>query len=148
MNVRPPSERALLWISFAAEAALGPAFLVAGYAMGLVFGVGGFFYIVCCAVVVPLFIFCAGRLKLIAWQVGIASLVLSVIGDNIWNHAIFRGEIPRVAFLFWALGTLSSSPVPIYFLLRPLTPRRRCIAGAVIAGLAIALSLGLEKIAG
>ncbi len=116
--------------------------------MGLAFGVGGFLYIVCCAVVVPLFIFGAGRFKLVAWQLGVASLALSVIGDNIWNHAILRDEIPRVVFLFWALGALSSSPVPVYFLLKPLTPRRRYIAGAVIAGVAIALSLGLKKIAG
>lgn len=148
MNIRPPSDRALLWISLAGEAVVGPAFLVAGYAMGLVFGLGAYFYVLCCAVVVPLLMFGAGRFKLVAWQLGVASLTLSVIGDNIGNHAISRREIPRVAFVFWALGILSSSPAPIYLLLSPLTPRRRYIAGAVIAAVAIALSLGLKKITG
>jgi len=148
VNIRPPSDRALLWISLAAEAAIGPALLVAGYAMGLGFGLGAYLYILCSAVVVPLFIFGAGRFKFVAWQLGVASLTLSVIADNIWNHAIFRGEILQVAFVFWALGTLSSSPVPIYFLLRPLAPRHRYIAGAVIAAVAIALSLGVKKITG
>ena len=93
--------------------------------MGLVFDLGGYFYFLCSVVVVPLFILGAGRFKLLAWQLGVVSLTLCVLADNLWNHAILRGDVPRVAFVFWTLGTLLSSPVPIYFLLRPLTPRRR-----------------------
>ena len=96
MNILLPSDRALLWISLAGEAAVGPAFLVAGYAMGLVFGLGAYFYVLCCAVVVPLLMFGAGRFKLVAWQLGVASLTLSVIGDNIGNHAISEAK-----FLEW-----------------------------------------------
>jgi hypothetical protein len=123
-------------------------FLVAGYSLGLIYASAAIFFVICCAVAVPLFVVGAGRLKYFVWQLGVASLTLSVIGDNVRSRAILRSEIPRIAFVFWALGTLSSSPVPICFLLMPMTRRRRFLAGTVLAALALALWIGLKRITG
>ena len=60
MDIRPPSERALLWISLVAEVAIGPIFLAIGYSIGLIYAPAAIFYILCCAVVVPLFPHLAG----------------------------------------------------------------------------------------
>jgi hypothetical protein len=128
--------------------AIGPMFLVAGYSLGLVFASAAIFYVICSVFAVPLFVVGSGRLRYLVWQLGVASLTLSVIGDDIRSHAILRSEIPRVAFVFWALGTLSSSPVPICFLLMPMTRRRRFVAGTVLAAVALALWIGIKRIAG
>jgi hypothetical protein len=110
------------------------------------FGAAAIAYFVLCALGVPLLVVAAGRLKFFAWQIAIVSLTSAVVVDNIRQNAIHRSEIPSVAFGSWALGTLFSSPLPLYFILRPLTPRQKYIVGLFIGGLCLALWLGLEKI--
>jgi hypothetical protein len=90
----------------------------------------------------------ADRLKFLAWQMAIVSIVLAVVGDNLRLNAIHRSEIPSVAFGFWAGGTLLSSPLPIYSLLKPLRSRQRYIVAILIVAIALALSLGLKRITG
>lgn len=127
--------------------ALGPLFLRAGYAIpGVVFGAAGGAYILCCLFVVPLLILGAGRLKFVIWQLATLSLSVAVIADNLRLNAIRRSDIGSVFYVFWALGTLLSSPLPIYFLLRPMPVRQRYIAGIAIAAAAVALWLGLKRI--
>jgi hypothetical protein len=130
------------WISLCAAILIGPVLLGVGSAVpGLIYGAAAMYYFLCCAIIVPLLVVLADRLKAWAWQIAIGSLTLTVISDG-----IPRSQIASVTFVFWALGTLLSSPVPIYFLLRPSTPRQRYVYGIAIATTAIALWLGLKGI--
>jgi hypothetical protein len=136
------------WISLIAAIAVGPVFLKIGYKTGLVFDAAAFAYFLCCMFVVPILTLCAGRLKFLTWQIAILSLAFTVVEDNLRLNAIYPSEIAGIAFLFWALGTLLSSPVPIYFLLRPLAPRQRYAFGVVLAVAALALWFGIKRITG
>lgn len=149
MKISTAREGLREWISFVAAIAIGPAFLLIGYQVpSLIFGAAAGASILLCAIVVPLLTFAAGRLKFIAWQLAIISIVLAVIGDNLRENAIHRSEIPSMAYVLWAGGTLLSSPLPIYFLLKPLALRQRYIVGIIIGATALALWFGLRRITG
>lgn len=144
----PIKEHLWEWGSLVAAACIGPAFLLVGYHIpGLIFGAAAGADFLLCALVVPLLVLAAGRMKFVTWQLAIISITLAVIGDNVRLNAGHRAEIAAVAYVFWASGTLLSSPVPIYFMLRPLTPSRRLIFSIMIALLAIALWCGVKRIA-
>jgi len=137
------------WITLAGAVAIGPAFLLIGYRIpGLVFGATTIANALLCAVVVPLLTVAAGRFKFLAWQTAVISITLAVVGDNVRLNAIQRNEILSVAYVFWAAGTLLSSPFPIYLLLKPLAPRQRYIAFVLIGLIALALWLGIKKVTG
>ncbi|MBZ5722492.1 MAG: hypothetical protein LAO03_19295 [Acidobacteriia bacterium] len=149
MKISPRGERLREWISLVAAVAIGPASLLIGYKIpGLIFGAAAGAGILLYALVVPLLTLAAGRLKFLAWQLAIISVVLAVIGDNLRLNAIHRSEIPSVAYVFWVVGTLLSSPLPIYFLLKPLVPRQRYIVGITIGAVAFVLWFGLKRITG
>jgi hypothetical protein len=136
-------------VSLAAALAIGPAFLLAGHRIpGLMLGAAAGAYILICSVVVPLLTIAAGRLKFVVWQLAIISIAAAVVGDNLRLNAIHRSEIPSVAYVLWAGGTLLSSPLPVYFLLKPLAPRQRYIVSMLIGAVALALWLGLKRITG
>src|SRR5580658_9471866 len=106
------------WVSLCTAIFIGPILLGVGSLVpGLIYGAAAIYYILCCAVVVPFLVALADKLKPWTWQVAIGSLTLTVIGNG-----IPRNQIASVTFVFWAIGTLLSSPVPIYFLLRHSTP--------------------------
>jgi hypothetical protein len=149
MKIPTTGDRLREWISLIVAVVIGPAFLLIGYRVpGLIFGAAAGAYILVCATVVPLLTLAAGRLKFLAWQIAIISIVLAVIGDNLRLNAIHRNEIPSTAYVFWASGTLLSSPLPIYFLLKPLALRQRYIVGIIIGATALALWFGLKRITG
>jgi hypothetical protein len=149
MKGSPRGEHLREWTSLVAAIAIGPAFLLLGrHIPGLIFGAAASANILLCAIVVPLLTAAAGRFKFLAWQVAIISIALAVVGDNLRLNAIHRNEIPSVAYVFWAGGTLLSSPLPIYFLLKPLAPRQRYIVCIFIGAIALALWFGLKRITG
>jgi hypothetical protein len=148
MNTSPTSHRLREWVSVAAAGAIGPVFVIVGNSAGLVFRAGAVAFILICVFIVPVLTLAADRLKFLAWQLAIVSIVLAVVGDNIRLNAIHRSQIPTVAFVFWAGGTLLSSPLPIYLLLKPLSSRRRNIVAIMIMAVAIVLCLGLRRITG
>jgi hypothetical protein len=149
MSISPTGEGLREWISCVAAIVIGPAFLLVGYHVpNLLFGAAAGADILVCAIVVPLLALAAGRLKFLAWQLAIISMVLAVIGDNLRLNAIHRSQIPSVAYVFWAGGTLLSSPLPIYLLLKPLALRQRYIVGIIIGVVAVALWFGLKRITG
>lgn len=149
MRISPTGDHLREWISLIAAVAIGPTFLLIGYHVpGLIFGAAAGAYILLCATVVPLLTLAAGRLKFLAWQIAIISIVLAVIGDNLRLNAIHRDEIRSAAYVFWAGGTLVSSPLPIYFVLKPLAPRQRYIVGVIIGAIALGLWFGLKRITG
>lgn len=149
MKISATGQRLREWISLVAALAIGPAFLLIGYQIpGLIFGAAAGANIVLCAFVVPSLTLAAGRFKFLVWQVAVISIVLAVIGDNLRLNAIHRSQIPSLAYVFWAGGTLLSSPLPIYLLLRPLAPRQRYIVGITIGAAALALWFGLKRITG
>jgi hypothetical protein len=132
------------WVSLFGAIFCGPILLGIGSTIpGLVFGAAAIYYFLICAIIVPLLVILAQRLKAWAWQIAIGSLTFTVVRDG-----IARNQIASVAFVFWAIGTLLSSPVPIYFLLRPQSPRQRYVYAVAILTTAIALWLGLKGITG
>jgi hypothetical protein len=135
------------WISLCAAILFGPVLLGIGSAVpGLIYGAAAMYYFLCCAIILPLLVLIADRLKACAWQIAIGSLTLTVISDP--RRAIPRSQIAPVTFVFWAISTLLSSPVPIYFFLRRSAPRQRYVYGIAIATTAIALWFGLKAITG
>jgi hypothetical protein len=149
MKSYPAREPLREWICLITAIAIGPAFLIIGnYIPGFIYRAAAGAAILLCVIVVPLLTLAAGRLKFLVWQLAIISIALAVIGDNLRLHAIFRSEILPVTYVFWAGGTLLSSPLPIYFLLKPLALRQRCIVGIVIASITLALWFGLKRITG
>lgn len=149
MKISCSGQRLREWIVLVAAVAIGPAFLLIGYQIpGLVFGAAAAADVLLCAIVVPLLTLAAGRLKFLVWQLAIISIVLAVIGDNLRVNAINRSQIPSVAYVFWAGGTLLSSPLPIYFLLKPLALRQRFIVGIIVGAIALALWIGIKRITG
>jgi hypothetical protein len=135
-------------ISLIAATAIGPIFLVVGYRAPPAFAPAAVGYILVCFLIVPLLTAAGGRFKFLAWQLAIFSIDLAVIGDNLRLNAIHRSEIPPTAFVFWAGGTLLSSPLPVYFLLKPLAPRRRWIVGIMVILTALLLWLAIKRITG
>jgi hypothetical protein len=149
MRISPTGERLRVWISLVAAIAIGPVFLLIGsHIPGLVFRAAAGAYILLCAIAVPLLTLAAGRWKFLAWQFAIISIVLAVIGDNLRLNAIHRSEIPPTAYLLWASGTLLSSLLPMYFVLKPLALRQRCIVGIIIGAISLALWFGIKRISG
>lgn len=136
-------QRLRQWLSIAGAVALGPLFTLVGYALHLIFAPAAYFYLACCIFAVPLLMIAAGRYRFLVWQLAVLSLALAVLGDNLRLHAIRYNQVPGLVFGFWAFGVLFSSPLPVYFLLRPLKGRRRYLAGILVAVVALAFCLVL-----
>jgi hypothetical protein len=135
--------------SLVAAVAAGPVFLGIGYQLpGLMFRAAAGAFVLFGVIVVPLLTLAAGRLKFLAWQVAVVSNSLTVIADNLRVHAVYRREILSMAYVFWAGGTLLSSPLPIYFLLKLSSPRRRYLVGIMVGIIAAVLWLGIKRVTG
>ena len=80
------------WGSIAAAIALGPAFVVLGYQLGLVFRPAAVAGALVCALVVPLLTTAGGRFKLVVWQIAVISMIAAVIGDDVRGNAMPRGR--------------------------------------------------------
>jgi hypothetical protein len=116
--------------------------------MHLIYGSAAVFFFLWCVLVLPWIIVLSRDFKIFIWQLAVVCLALTVIGDNLRIGAINSREFLRVAFVFWAVGSLLSSPVPIYALLRSMTPRNRLIFAFVIVLAGVALWLGVKRITG
>ena len=138
------------WISLVAAVAVGPASLKIGYAMGLIYAAAALEYFFFCAIVVPSLTFIArsDRFKIVTWPLAIASLTVTVIADDLRLGSMPRSEIVSVMYVFWTMGILLSSPLPIYLLLRPLQRRQQNIALIVIGAVALAMWIALKRITG
>ena len=131
------------WVSLAGSVVLGPLFFALGYTANLMFGLAAAAFFVVCLTLVPLLTYTAGRFRFVAWQAAVFSLVLSVIGDDLRLHSIHGREVFSIAYVFWVLGSLLSSPLPIYFVLRPLPRPKKYVFGFVILASGAALYLGI-----
>jgi hypothetical protein len=138
------------WIGIVAAVANGPVSLKLGYALHLMYAVlpSGIFF--SCLVAVPFLTLIARshRMKILTWQLAIASLTLTAIADNLRLGPVPRGEIITIAYVFWSMGILLSSPLPIYPLLRPLQRQQQKIAFIVIAAVALAMWVTFKRITG
>lgn len=134
-------------IAIASAIVWAPLFYYLVGSLGLVFAGAGLAAVLGYVVIVPLVILIADRLKFYVWQLAVASFSVTVIIDNLLARAIYPRQIATVLFGFWALGTLPSSPVPVYFLLRPMTPRRRYLYGIAIVAIGVGLWFGIKRIA-
>ncbi|MGA8274627.1 MAG: hypothetical protein WB919_23930, partial [Candidatus Sulfotelmatobacter sp.] len=126
-----PHKRWREWVSIFLAIAIGPAFLLIGNSIpGLIYRAAAGAYFLCCVLVVPIPIFIADRFKFLAWQLAIGSLALTLVEDNLKSHAMRLTDIKEIAgfvFALWIAGTLLSSPLPIYILVRrKLAERFRC----------------------
>ena len=82
-------------------------------------------------------IYLADQRKLLVWQICIMSFVLYVLADNLrMGRRVGSKDALKIVFVFWATGTIASSPAPLYWYLRRLQGRTRqvaCIAAAILA---------------
>jgi hypothetical protein len=136
------------WIGLVAAIASGPIFVQIGHALGVVFGAAALLYFLWCAIVVPVPVLIASRLKFVVWQLGIASLIFAAINDDLQSGSFRMREMRGFVFVSWAMGALLSSPVPVYFFLQPLSTRWRLVFGVAIAAVGLALWFGISKITG
>jgi hypothetical protein len=144
----PISIRAREWLGLAGAIAIGPLAVTFGYSQGMLFGVAFFYFMLVFAALVPLLTYAGGRLKILVWQLAVLDLTFSVVGDDVRVHMLFRArEIISAVYIVWALGTLVSAPLPIFFILRPLPGRRRYVVGSLIVVIAVALLLGAKFVA-
>jgi hypothetical protein len=65
-----------------------------------------------------------------------------------YDDTMRASEIASVVFVLWVIGTLFSSPLPVYLLLRPMSSRKRYIASIAVGAAALALWFGMKKITG
>lgn len=133
--------------ALAAAAVLGPASMAIGYRVpGLLFGAAAGAYFVECGLVVPLVVLAAQRIRLFVWQIAVASLTLAVLVDNMRLMSVSSHEALSIVYLFWATGTVISLPVPLYVLVRPVSPPRKYAVAAAIIMVAVILWLGVIQI--
>src|SRR5579863_1854338 len=118
----PTNDRARVGLACVLAIAQGPLCILAGYSLHLIYGSAAVFFLLWCALILPWIIVLSRDFKIFIWQLAVVCLALSVIGDNLRIGAINSLELLRVAFVFWAVASLLSSPVPIYALLRSMTP--------------------------
>lgn len=144
MNQSNSNQNVREWLSVAAAVVAGPVSSAIGHSMHLVYALAGMFYFLFCATVIPLLAYAAGRLKFLVWQVAIFSLIVTTIYENRSVGVNMGGrELFTMVYFFWFSGTLVSSPLLIYYRLKPLPPRRRFIEGAIFAVTALVLFGGL-----
>lgn len=134
------------WLSIIGALAVGPVALLFGYSQRLMFGLAAAYIVLIWLAIVPLLTYFGSRLKFFVWQLAVIDIALSVIGDDLRGNMIHGLEIVSVAYVFWGMGTLLSSPLPVFFILRSVPGRRRYFVGLSIAVIAIAMYLGLRHI--
>ena len=79
--------------------------------------------------VIPLVVtFLADQRKLLVWQACILSLVLYVLAYDSRLGWMGWSVTLKVAFVFWAIGTIFSSPVPASIFLRRFRGRSKYVA--------------------
>jgi len=139
------------WAGIVLATALGPVFLLTGIANPNFILPAT--YVLSCIFVVPLVILVAGRSAFLAWQLAIVSLSLAFLEHDLrivaqYDDTMRASEIASVVFVLWVIGTLFSSPLPVYLLLRPMSSRKRYIASIAVGAAALALWFGMKKITG
>jgi hypothetical protein len=88
-------------------------------------------------------IFLADQRKLLVWQVCVLSSIFYV---RMKLGGMGKTDTLKMMFVFWALGTILSSPAPAYFYLRRFKGRTRYLAAAAMVVLAVVLWLLVKKI--
>jgi hypothetical protein len=139
------------WAGIVLAFAIGPVFSL------IVIAIPDFMYpgiyVACFVFVVQFVILVAGRLKFIAWQLAIVSSSLAFLADDLrivakYHANMYPSEVLSVLFVMWGMGTLFSSPLPVYFLLRPMASKKRYVASISVAAAALALWFGMKRITG
>jgi len=127
------SSRDSIALIIAAGLGAGFAYLstLAGFGWLIVAGPYAFLVVPCIT------IYLADQRKLLVWQICIMSFVLYVLADNLrMGRRVGSKDALKIVFVFWATGTIASSPAPLYWYLRRLQGRTRqvaCIAAAILA---------------
>jgi hypothetical protein len=98
-------------------------------------------------------VYVADQRKMLVWQVCILSYALYVLADNWRIRGLGRLEAVKIVLLFWALGTVASSPAPIFFYWQRARIRKSCRLEVFFVGLLFlillsSLSLDLFVVAG
>ena len=119
---------------------VGPLFFILAREGGSVFALFLF-----CIVVIPLLtLVSTQKWKLLTWQIAAVSFSLAMFVQN-FNSSEVNDALP-IAVRFWVVISVFSSPLPIYFLLKQLTPRNRIIFGIVVAALIVTFLLNFRRI--
>ena len=144
----PINERTRDRLAFVLAVVQGPLYALVSNRMNLVYGAAGAFFFLWCALVLPCVIGLSRNFRFIVWQLAVVSVILSGLGESLGLEPFKQRAMLKVIFVFWAVGSLLSSPVPIYTLLRPMTLRNRFIFGFGIILVGVALWLGVKRITG
>jgi hypothetical protein len=111
-------DKIALLVASGLGAAFGYLAILAGFA-GVT--VGAFYGIV----VIPLVVvFFAEQRRLLVWQVCVISFASAIVMVNVHFRVMRWGEGPAVFLLFWAIGSVLSSPAPGYFYLQRAKKRK------------------------
>lgn len=86
-------------------------------------------------------VYLADHWKILVWQVCILSYAVSVLIGNWRIGGLGRIEAVKIVFIFWTLGTVASSPAPIFFYLRKARARKSYRLELFFAGLFFLLIL-------
>lgn len=116
------SRKDLIALALAVGASAGVTFLLkyAGWS-------GTFMLFAFQILIIPLIANIADHRKFVVWQVCILSSVLCTLG-MIWRvDPSPKLELVKVGFVFWAMGTILSSPAPVYWFLLRFDKSRRII---------------------
>src|SRR5579871_111006 len=121
------NSHAFVTLSILATLLLGPISLIAGYRGHVMYGAAAHFYFLVSAVIIPAIVVCGGEYKILTWQAAAISLALSVAIDDLRleaNIGPHLKEYAGIAFGFWAISTVLSAPLPIFWFLRDRRSRK------------------------
>lgn len=86
-------------------------------------------------------VYVADQRKLLVWQVCILSSALYVLLNNWHIGGLGKTEALQIIFGFWGLGTLTSSPAPLYYYLKKARTRKSYRLEVFFVGLLYLLAL-------
>jgi len=137
----PLARKDKIALVISALAGAGIVFLLKYAGPGAMYLLFGFQFLV-----VPLIVGISERIYLVTWQVCILTTVVCLM-LGIWRVGVGESgfELSKAAFVFWAMGTILSSPAPLWRLWLRTDKSKRVvfltIAGAGLASLLILVRL-------
>jgi len=96
--------------------------------------------------VIPLIAYVSDTQRFLVWQVGVCGLTGSLLMGIMHAGGVTKREILPVGFVFWATGTILSSPAPIYWFLIRVEKSKRILVFIPIALCILALWLSVKQI--
>ncbi len=125
------------WVSIVLAVIAGPLWIILVWNIlgrrGGIYGAAVHAFFLFSIVIIPLLtLLPTQRWKILTWQVAVCSFSLAMFVQNLGSSPVNDGAL-ALDIRLWVVTSVLSSPLPIYFLLRQLTPKKRIIVGIAIA---------------